>query len=271
MSRARRDGSRDKESELRHYYHALYRAWGGQHWWPAETRFEVIVGAYLTQNTAWSNVELALANLRAAQILNVEGIREVRVGRLETLIRPSGYFRQKAARLKRFVAFLDNKYGGSLDRLFAQPTDMLREELLRLNGVGPETADSILLYAGNHPVFVVDAYTRRILDRHKILPEKTGYEEIRALFQRALAPVVHEQQQMPAPQLEVGFRGAAHPPSAMSTTARTALVQVYNEMHGLIVGVGKHYCRKTKAACDGCPLRPFLPAGHRATKTRPAE
>ncbi len=267
MSRARRD--RDRENDVRQYYHALYRAWGGQHWWPAETRFEVIVGAYLTQNTAWTNVELALANLRTAEILSVKGIRGVTLDKLEKVIRPSGYFRQKAARLKTFVTFLDNKHGGSLDRLFAQPTDMLREELLSLNGVGPETADSILLYAGNHPVFVVDAYTRRILDRHKILPEKTGYEEIRELFQRALAPVAHEQQRTPAPQREPGIRGAAHPPSAMSTTARTALVQVYNEMHGLIVGAGKNYCRKTKAACDGCPLRPFLPADNSATRTQP--
>jgi len=266
VSRARRDIDRratdkatDKENDVRQYYHTLSSALGAQHWWPAETRFEVIVGAYLTQNTAWTNVELALANLRAAQILSVEGIRGVRLSRLEKLIRPSGYFRQKAARLKTFIAFLDNQHGGSLDRLFAQPTATLREELLSLNGVGAETADSILLYAGNHPVFVVDAYTRRILDRHRILPSKTDYEEIRELFERALAPVVHEQQQMPAPQLEVGFRGAAHPPSAISTTARTALVQVYNEMHGLIVGVGKHYCRKTRAACEECPLRPFLP------------
>lgn len=254
--------SKDKTKEVRQYYRALYRAWGAQHWWPAETRFEVIVGAYLTQNTAWTNVELALANLRAAQRLSVEGIRGVTLRRLERLIRPSGYFRQKAARLKTFVAFLDKKYGGSLDQLFAQPTGQLREVLLGLNGVGPETADSILLYAGNHPVFVVDAYTRRILDRHRILPEKTDYDEIRELFQRALAPIVHDQEQTPenvAPRLEAGIRGAAHPPSAMSTTARTALVQVYNEMHGLIVGVGKNYCRKSQPQCDGCPLQHFLP------------
>ena len=260
MSRARKQN----ENELRQYYHALYGAWGAQHWWPAETRFEVIVGAYLTQNTAWTNVEVALTNLRTAQLLSVEGIRRVPLRRLERLIRPSGYFRQKAARLKTFVAFLDNKYSGSLDLLFAQPTGKLREELLSLNGVGPETADSILLYAGNHPVFVVDAYTRRILDRHEILPEKTDYEEIRELFQRALAPVADQRELVPAnvaPQLEAGIRGAAHSPSAMSTAARTAQVQVYNEMHGLIVGVGKHYCRKTKAACEACPLRPFLPAG----------
>jgi endonuclease III related protein len=250
-----------KEDELRAYYRALYQAWGPQHWWPAETRFEVIVGAYLTQNTAWTNVERALANLRAANLLSVEGIRAVRVSRLERLIRPSGYFRQKARRLKMFVAFLDKKYGGSLDKLFAEPTDKLREELLSLNGVGPETADSIVLYAGNHPVFVVDAYTRRILDRHKILPEKTDYEEIRQLFQQALAPLsesqLHTSSALP---LTSGLSGgASHAPSSMSTAKRTARVQVYNEMHGLIVGVGKNYCKKSKPACERCPLQPFLP------------
>ncbi len=255
---------KEKESAVGQYYHALYREWGPQHWWPAETRFEVIVGAYLTQNTAWTNVELALGNLRKAQLLCVEGIREVSLRKLERLIRPSGYFRQKAARLKTFVTFLDKHYQGSLDLLFSQPTEQLRAELLNLNGVGPETADSILLYAGNHPVFVVDAYTRRIFQRHGILPDKAEYEEIRALFQRALAPVVHQQQSLPpkvkAP-LEAGLPGTSHAPSAMSTAARTALVQVYNEMHGLIVGVGKNYCRKTKPACDQCPLQKFLPNG----------
>ena len=251
------------ENELRRYYNMLYRAWGAQHWWPADTRFEVIVGAYLTQNTAWTNVERALANLRRAQLLSVEGIRRVRRARLELLIRPSGYFRQKAQRLKTFVAFLDRQYGGSLDEMCSQPTAKLRVELLALNGVGPETADSILLYAGNHPVFVVDAYTRRILDRHGILPEKTEYEEIRQLFQRSLEPIANAQELRPlssALRVESGFRGAAHPPSAMSMAYRTTLVQVYNEMHGLIVGVGKQYCRKAKAACEGCPLQPFLPA-----------
>jgi endonuclease-3 related protein len=265
VPKARRDKDRKKEKEVRQYYHTLHRVWGAQHWWPAETRFEVIVGAYLTQNTAWTNVELALAQLRAMELLNVEGIRRVRVSKLERLIRSSGYFRQKARRLKTFVRFLDARYGGSLDRLFAQPTDSLREELLSLNGVGPETADSILLYAGNHPVFVVDAYTRRILDRHNILQEKTDYDKVRELFQRALAPVAHEQEQTSqnlASRIEGVIRHAAHPPSAMSTAARTPVVQVFNEMHGLIVGVGKHFCKKSKAACEGCPLRAFLPAGH---------
>ena len=247
--------------EIRTYYAALYREWGPQHWWPAETQFEVIVGAYLTQNTAWINVERALANLRRAELLSLEGVRSVRLSRLQRLIRPSGYFRQKAARLKTFVKFLDERYAGSLQKLFAEPTEKLREELLALNGVGPETADSILLYGGNHPVFVVDAYTRRILDRHGILPEKTDYEEIRRLFHASLEPIALEQQDKPAserPALQSGIRGAAHPPSAMSTARRTALVQVYNEMHGLVVGVGKNYCRKSKAACEGCPLQQFL-------------
>jgi endonuclease III related protein len=250
-----------KESQILRYYQALYRAWGAQHWWPAETPFEVIVGAYLTQNTAWINVERALLNLRAAQALSVEGIRKLKLATLQRLIRPSGYFRQKAKRLKTFVAFLDERYEGSLDRLFSQPTEKLRQELLGLNGIGPETADSILLYAGNHPVFVVDAYTRRILDRHTILPTKTDYENIRELFERALAPLTdqqHELQNLKEPLLS-GFRGASHPPSAMSTAKRTKLVQVYNEMHGLLVGVGKHYCGKSQPKCDGCPLQQFLP------------
>jgi endonuclease-3 related protein len=254
------------EKVLRQYYRALYRAWGAQHWWPAETRFEVIVGAYLTQNTAWTNVELALTNLRQAQILSLEGIRQVPVSRLQRLIRSSGYFRQKAARLKIFVAFLDRKYGGSLDQFFAQPTETLREELLGLDGVGPETADSILLYAGNHPVFVVDAYTRRILSRHGILSakadDKVDYEDIRELFERSLQPIAREPEQIPAEiasPLATGTRGAPHPPSAMSLAARTTLAQVYNEMHGLIVGVGKHYCKKSQPQCEGCPLQPFLP------------
>jgi endonuclease-3 related protein len=252
------------KNAIRNYYGVLYRAWGAQHWWPAETRFEVIVGAYLTQNTAWTNVERALENLRRAGILSMEGVRKIRLARLERLIRPSGYLRQKAKRLKIFVAFVDRQYEGSFDRMFSEPTDRLRAQLLDLNGIGPETADSILLYAGNHPVFVVDAYTRRVLDRHGILPQKTEYEEIRQLFQESLWPVAAELEQTTAntaPGLASGFRGAAHPPSPMSTARRTALAQVYNEMHGLIVGVGKHFCGKSQPQCDMCPLQPFLPSG----------
>src|SRR5215469_2203861 len=127
-------------------YRTLASAYGPLHWWPARTRFEVIVGAFLTQNTSWKNVEQALGNLRKAGILNVDGIRRTSVEELEQLIRPSGYFRQKSARLKTFIIFLDQRYDGSLSRMFAQGVEQLRPELLELNGVGPETADAILLY-----------------------------------------------------------------------------------------------------------------------------
>jgi len=252
----------NRESAIRDYYRALFRSWGAQHWWPADSVFEVVVGAFLTQNTAWTNVERALANLRKAGLLSVEGIRNVRLPRLERLIRPSGYFRQKARRLKIFIEFLDAKYAGSLDLLFSQPTGKLREELLELNGVGPETADSILLYAGNHPVFVVDAYTRRILARHDIVPEKADYEEIRELFEHSLSPLAEGQHEgsLPSGQRESVRGGSSHAPSAMSTASRPPLVQIYNEMHGLFVGVGKFHCGKSQPKCDGCPLQRFLPA-----------
>lgn len=254
-----------KEKQIQAYYRMLFSTWGCQHWWPARTRFEVIVGAYLTQNTAWTNVESALSSLRSARLLNLEGIRQVALPELERLIHCAGYFRQKARRLKTFVAFLDQHYGGSLSRLFSQPTPKLRQELLSLNGVGPETADSILLYAGNYPVFVVDAYTRRILDRHGILPEKTDYEDIRQLFERALNPLAAEARTAKSGEPGAAHRpsvgAAGHPPSRMSTSRRSTVAQVYNEMHGLIVGVGKNYCRKSQAQCDGCPLRSFLPHG----------
>src|SRR5437867_73847 len=168
-------------------YSTLAQAWGPQHWWPARTQFEVIVGAYLTQNTNWTNVELALDKLRSARMLSIAGIRRIPIRRLETLVRSSGYFRQKARRLKLFVAFLDRNYGGSLKRMFAQPTAKLRDELLGLEGVGPETADSILLYAGQHPIFVVDAYTRRIAERHGLAPATVGYDDLRILFERGLS------------------------------------------------------------------------------------
>jgi len=252
-----------REDQIRAYYRALFQAWGPQNWWPARSRFEVIVGAYLTQNTAWTNVEKALANLRAAGLLSIKGIRQVPLAELEGLIRPSGYFRQKAQRLKTFVAFLDRQYAGSLTKMFARPTAELREELLRLNGVGAETADSILLYAGNHPVFVVDAYTRRILARHEILPDDATYEDIRKLLETSLAPLAEpsaNSKQSSTRELASGFPDAPHPPSRMSAAKRTALTQVYNEMHGLIVGVGKNYCKKSQPDCDGCPLQVFLPA-----------
>lgn len=239
--------------EILAYYRSLLTHWGPQNWWPAQSRFEVIVGAYLTQNTAWGNVEKAIANLRRARVLTVKSIREVPLGRLQNLIRSSGYFRQKARKLKTFVRFLDERYSGSLDRMFAQPTAQLRSELLALNGVGPETADSILLYAGNHPVFVVDAYTRRILERHALISRKTGYEEIRSMIETALAGAE-------ADALSVAEQGSRprHPVSRMSRMSRTDLAQHYNELHALIVSTGNEFCR-SNPHCEGCPLKRFLP------------
>jgi endonuclease III related protein len=221
------------------------------------------VGAYLTQNTSWANVERALDSLRKAHVLSIRGIRRAPLPDLERLIRSSGYFRQKAQRLKTFVRFLDERYGGSLARMFARSTEEIREELLALNGVGPETADSILLYAGNHPVFVVDAYTRRILQRHQLIAVKASDDEIRQLCERALAPVADGPLDTglarEACAVAVGPRGSCHPPSPMSTAARSPAAQVFNEMHGLIVGVGKNYCKKSQTRCEQCPLQKFLP------------
>ena len=243
------------EENIAAIYSTLARAWGRQHWWPARSRFEVIVGAYLTQNTSWRNVEIAICNLRDARVLTVEGIRNISVRRLERLIRSSGYFRQKARKLKTFVKFLDHRYDGSLSKMFAQATPVLREQLLSLNGVGPETADSILLYAAQHPVFVVDAYTRRLAVRHGILAENATYEEIRSLFERSL-PRAPELASIRVSSNSTGK--ASHMPSRMSLAARSPLAQVFNEMHGLIVSAGKQYCLKSKPQCDKCPLGPFL-------------
>ena len=251
--------------EIPSYYTALLACYGPQNWWPARSRFEVIVGAYLTQNTNWSNVEKALLNLRRARSLSVSAVRSIPLDKLETLVRPSGYFRQKARNLKTFIAFLDHQYSGSLARMFAAPTAKLRTELLELNGVGPETADSILLYAGNHPVFVVDAYTRRVLLRHGIIGEKASYEEIRSMIEHAISSSEAE---------SLVVKNAApdprHPVSRMSSSSRTALAQHYNELHALIVRVGNHYCR-AKPICEGCPLQSFLKNANGATAQGAAE
>ena len=216
---------------LQSYYDALIQAHGPQHWWPGRTRFEIIVGAILTQNTSWTNVERAIHNLRHEKLLSPAAIERVSPARLARLIRSSGYFRQKARKLKAFVHFLRKAHGGSLTKMFRAPTAALRGQLLAVHGIGPETADSILLYAGKHPVFVVDAYTRRILERHQLAHAKQSYEEIRALFENNLP-------------------------------RNTAL---FNEYHGLIVRTGKEFCRARAPLCENCALRPFLPAPPEAT------
>lgn len=246
---------------MRAFYQKLAQKWGPQHWWPAETPFEVIVGAVLTQNTSWTNVERAMASLRQAKVLSIEGIRNITAAQLEPLVRSSGYFRQKAQRLKDFVAFVDARYGGSLGRMFATPTAELRVALLEQKGIGMETADSILLYAGLHAIFVVDAYTRRILERHGVLDASAKYDDVRLLVEGALAREV-----IPSPPAEPDFdtRPKIHAPSTMSRARQSERVGVYNEMHGLLVQVGKHYCHKQGPECDRCPLTEFLSAQQRA-------
>ena len=209
---------------LLRYYEAIAERLGPMQWWPARTPFEVIVGAILTQNTAWGNVERAIANLRREKLLTLRGLERVSQGRLARLVRPSGYFRQKAKKLKAFGRFLREEYGGSLSRMFNTPTEELREKLLEVHGIGPETADSILLYAGNHAVFVVDAYTKRILERHGLMDGKAGYEDVRALFEQNLPMDL----------------------------------KLWNEFHALIVNVGKNWCRKRQPKCKECPLGAFL-------------
>jgi endonuclease III related protein len=210
--------------ELERYYDALFRAYGAQDWWPGRTRFEVIVGAILTQNTSWTNVERAVRALRRERLLSPAALERAPLSRLAGLIRSSGYFRQKARKLKEFVKYLRIRHQGSLDKMFRTGTNQLREQLLNIHGIGPETADSILLYAGKHPVFVVDAYTRRILQRHSLANGKETYEQIQALFEQSLP------------------KDAA----------------LYNEYHALIVHTGKHFCRKRKPDCEYCALRDYL-------------
>jgi endonuclease-3 related protein len=254
--RAIRPGAQE---QVRQIYRKLAREWGPQHWWPAETPFEVIVGSILTQNTSWTNVERALANLRAAGVLSLEGIRNTGLADLESLVRPSGYFRQKAQRLKELVAFIGAKYGGLLERMFATSNAELRSELLTQKGIGPETADSILLYAGLHPVFVVDAYTRRILERHEVLSASAKYDDIRLLVEGAL-----EHEDIPGAASNETARPMAHSPSSMSMAQQSQRVRVYNEMHGLLVQVGKHYCHKQRPKCDACALGELLSSKQRA-------
>jgi len=213
---------------LRDFHDRLVRVYGEQHWWPAKSPFEVILGAYLTQNTAWKSVERSLENLRNAGAFALDGLRALSLDRLQELIRPTGFQTRKAPALKAFVAFLDH-YDGSLDRLAKEPTATLRPKLLKLPGVGPETADAILLYALGHPVPVADEYLRRIAERHQLVTpspghNRKGYESLVELTRQAFA--------------------------SDSGTSQAAL---FNEFHALIVAVGKSHCGRT-ARCEGCPL-----------------
>jgi len=206
-------------TRLLEIFDLLLARYGQLNWWPAETPFEVCVGAILTQNTNWGNVEKAIANLKREGLLTPAALRDVPVVRLAEVIRPAGYYNVKSARLKAFITWLFERYGGSLARMFAGDWRMLREELLTVRGIGRETGDSILLYAGEKPSFVVDAYTKRLFAGLGVIPENAGYEEVRALF------MLH----LPAD------------------------AALFNEYHALIVQHGKEHCRK-KPRCQGCDL-----------------
>jgi endonuclease-3 related protein len=208
-------------------YRRLFAAFGPQHWWPGESPFEVMVGAVLTQNTSWQNVERAIRNLREADLLEPRALYAVPPAELEELIRPAGYFRVKARRLRSLLEFLVERYGGSLEAMFTAGLSELRRQLLEVHGIGPETADSILLYAGGLPSFVVDAYTHRIFARHGWIGFDADYDQIQDYVQSAL-------------------------PQDVAT---------YNEFHALLVRLGKDYCRKSNPKCEECPLRQTLPPG----------
>jgi endonuclease-3 related protein len=212
-------------------YDYLVERFGPQQWWPAHSPFEVVIGAYLTQNTAWKSVERSIANLEARGALSVEGLRAVPEPELRTLIRPSGFMVRKAAALKAFIAFLDTDYSGqmgSLRRAALEDPPTVRHRLLALPGVGPETADAILLYALDVPAMVVDEYLRRIVIRHGLAPENAKYSAIQSLAEQAFA------------------RGRAAAKSELVT-------RHYNEFHALIVQIGKSHCGRV-ARCEGCPL-----------------
>jgi len=211
----------DKLNEI---YEHLLEAYGPQHWWPAESPLEVLVGAVLTQNTNWQGVEKAMANLKRHNLLNPHKLQALPIEDLALLIKPAGYFNLKARRLKNLIEFMIEAYSGDLQTMGQTETGRLRQELLTINGVGPETADSILLYALQKPFFVVDTYTYRVMSRHGLIGEEVSYEELQGLFT----------QHMPLD------------------------VKLFNEYHALLVKVGKLHCRR-KPRCQGCPLEPLLP------------
>ncbi len=209
---------------LNRFYTTLLTSFGPQGWWPARTRWEVICGAILTQNTTWRNATLALKNLRRAGVLTRQRMRQTPLEDLEVLVRPAGFYRQKARALHNIANWIEQAHKGSLDALFAQGADRARSQLLALTGIGPETADAILLYSGRHPVFVADAYTRRILSRHGFLPPTADYDSTQQFLH----------QQLPR---EEGL---------------------FNEFHALLVEAAKRFCHRNVMHCEECPLDKFL-------------
>lgn len=214
-------GKSNIQNKLMEIYSLLLEHFGPQHWWPGEGPFEVIVGAILTQSAAWTNVEKGIAKLKLAGALSPEALRTLPLEELAVLIHSCGYFNAKSVKLKAFAQWFGERFGDSLEKMFTVETWSLREELLGVHGIGEETADSILLYAGNKPVFVIDAYTRRFIDRIRLRPGSRKYCDYQKLFMKHL------------------------PPEA----------RLFNEYHALLVALGKNYCLKSKPACEECPLR----------------
>ncbi len=217
-------------------YDILLKEFGHQHWWPvdrryhqthsSDPRFEIIVGAILTQNTAWTNVEKALDNLKKQNALTINALAQRKEHDLKTMIKPSGFYNQKARRLKHFASYIHHEYQGDLQNFFSRDAPEIRHELLSLEGIGPETADSILLYAGNHPVFVVDAYTKRLCRRFPFHVLIDSYENIQHFFENEL----------------------------QHSVPKTELITTYKEFHALLVEQAKRYCWKKKPSCTNCPL-----------------
>jgi endonuclease-3 related protein len=205
--------------KLRQIFELLFERFGPQHWWPGETKDEIITGAILTQNTNWQNVEKAISNLKKESLMSLEKLYSIEQPQLAELIRPAGYYNIKAKRLKAFLKWLFEQNNGKLSEIESMKTEILRQELLQINGIGRETADSILLYAFNRPVFVVDAYTYRIAARHQLIEPQCDYEQLRSLFEDNLEDNA----------------------------------EMFNEFHALLVRTGKEFCRP-QARCAGCPL-----------------
>ncbi len=215
-------------------YEKMYQAFGPQHWWPAEDDFEVMVGAILTQSVSWKNVGKAISNLKSEDLLSVKAILSVENNKLAGLIKSTMYFNQKAIKLKNLCKHLQLKYNGNIYGLFEKDIYQMRKELLSIKGIGPETADSIILYAARKPIFVVDAYTRRIFTRLGLLPDNVKYQEMQDFFMQ-------------------------HLPTD---------VKLFNEYHALIVRLGKDYCKKNKPLCTKCPIKTHCTGIHNELDSR---
>ncbi|PIQ88548.1 MAG: endonuclease [Candidatus Omnitrophica bacterium CG11_big_fil_rev_8_21_14_0_20_42_13] len=211
----------NKKKRLNEIYKRLFSYFGRQYWWPGNSKFEIVLGAILTQNTNWINVEKAINNLKKGKALSAKKVFDMPIDKLALMIKPAGYFNLKAKRLKNFINLLFAEYAGRLSALFNQDLTALRQSLLSVNGIGEETADSIILYAAGLPVFVVDAYTKRVFSRHKFIAHSASYAETQKFFMENLS----------------------------------GNVRMFNEFHALIVRLGKEFCLKNKPRCGLCPIR----------------